>query len=183
MKSLIRNIIAIGIAISYCFIFSSCSTIGLYTKKQAVSKFCKGDSATFHYVDTLRETVIIKGDSAEVNLDCDKFKLKYDSLLQAKSALVDTNGFVQIYEDSNTAIFAKPQKDGSTRLKAKNKDKKHVLEKPIDVILKAPCDCPELPKPTFWQRILEYIKNGLAILGIVYLIIILFRQIIAKLST
>lgn len=180
-----KNIIAIIIAVAYCMVNSSCSVIGLYTKNQAINKFCRQDSSSFHYKDTIRDTVVIKGNTAEVNLDCEKFKAKYDSLLKVNSNLLDSDGFYNIYEDSNTTIKAKPNKDGSTKFKAKTKDKKQAIEKPIDVIIKAPCNCPpcpEIPKPTFWEKVVLWFKNGLSLIGIVFLVIIGFRFIISKLS-
>lgn len=147
-----KAIIAILTAIIYCLL-CSCSTVGLYTKNQAIEKFCRQDTASFHYKDTIRDTVVIKGNTAEVNLDCEKFKAKYDSLLNAKSNLLDTDGFVKIYEDTNAAIFAKPNKDGSTKFKSKTKDKKQAIEKPIDVFLKAPCNCPPCPKLPWYKQL------------------------------
>jgi hypothetical protein len=179
-----KAIIAILTAIIYCLL-CSCSTVGLYTKNQAINKFCRQDSTSFHYKDTIRDTVIIKGNTAEVNLDCEKFKSKYDSLLNAKSNLLDTDGFVKIYEDTNAAIFAKPNKDGSTKFKSKTKDKKQVIEKPIDLIITAPCNCPPCPEPpklTFWEKVIIWVTNGLALIGILVLVILGFRYIISKLS-
>lgn len=179
-----KAIIAILTAVIYCFL-CSCSTVGLYTKNQAIDKFCRQDSANYHYKDTIRDTVIIKGNTAEVNLDCEKFKAKYDSLVNAKSNLLDTGGFVKIYEDSNAAIFAKPNKDGSTKFKSQTKDKKQAIEKPIDVMLKAPCNCPPCPepqKPTFWEKVFIQVKNALALIGITILVILTIRYIISKVS-
>lgn len=149
---------------------------GCYTKNQAIKKFCRQDTTNYHYKDTIRDTVIIKGNTAELNLDCEKFKNKYDSLVKVNSNLLDSEGFYNIYEDSNTTIKAKPNKDGSTKFKSKTKDKKKVIEKPIDVILKVPCNCPPCPKLPWYKQFAADCWWALPLIVLCTIIISLFRK-------
>ena len=88
MKNLIRNIIAIGLAVVYCMCFSSC-----YTKNQAINKFCKQDTiSTFVTVhdtirtQTIQKDTILSGSNTTdtVIIQRDKMVIKYfkkDSLV------------------------------------------------------------------------------------------------------
>jgi hypothetical protein len=66
-------------------ILSGCSTIGIYTKKQAVKRFCSGDTIRIVKIDTVikstRDTFYRAGDTVKietkVNVDCVDGKPKF----------------------------------------------------------------------------------------------------------
>lgn len=125
---------------------------GCYTKKRALEKFCKPTPVTV-VLDTIINTITpIAGDSGVVNLDCEKFKALYDSLLNSKSYKVDRNGYKTIFENKKTALKAKPNKNGSIDFNVIDKGDTAKSSIPITISKTAPCNCPELPAPTFWQK-------------------------------
>lgn len=92
-------------------ILSGCSTIGIYTKKQAIKTFCSGDTTRTVKIDTVitstRDTFYKAGDTVKietkVNVDCvegkPKFKGQSSSQKKGKTTAtlnIDTNGVLVV---------------------------------------------------------------------------------------
>lgn len=131
---------------------TSCSMFGYYNKEKAIEKFCNLDTSQYHLKDTARGQVDVPGSEAKVDLNCEKFKARYDSLLKVSSNKVDSDGFTIIQEDSNGTIAAKPNNEGGLTLKSTTKPKKVDAAIPIDKIIPVPCNCPEVCPSTTWER-------------------------------
>lgn len=155
------------LCVCVAIIFSGC-----YTKKRALEKFCKPTPVTV-VIDTIITTITpIAADSGQVNLDCEKFKALYDSLLSSKSYKVDSNGFKIIFENKKTTLKAKPNKNGSIDFNVIDKGDTAKASTPISITKTAPCNCPEAPAPTFWQKAQPYII-GLSIGSMVAMLFVL----------
>jgi hypothetical protein len=156
-----------ALLLTIALLFTSC-----YTKKRALEKFCKPTSVTI-VLDTIINTITpIAGDSGQVNLDCEKFKALYDSLLSSKSYKVDSNGYKTIFENKKTKLKAKPNKNGSIDFNVVDKGDTAKASTPIQITKTAPCNCPEAPAPTFWQKAQPYII-GLCIGAMVAMLLVL----------
>jgi hypothetical protein len=160
-----KTIITIIIAIAYCLL-CSCGTVGLYTKNQAINKFCKQDSIIF--VKIIHDTIKIKEEKADTI-----FTMAPCDSLGSDSVTV-INGNV-----SSTFV----RKGNKVKLSANYKGNSIPYQKPIKIAL--PCNCPPCPeplKPTFWEKIILWAKNGLSLIGIVVLLVFGIRLLVKKLS-
>lgn len=154
-----KNIFAILIAVGYCMVNSSCSVIGIYTKKQAIKKFCNKDTiSTFVTIhDTIRTQTIQK-----------------DTIF----AVANTNDTIYLERDKMVVKYYK--RDSFVYISGTCKGDTIYINKNIKV--KIPVLAPKPPKPTLWEKVILHSKNALSLIGIVFLVIIGFRFIISKLS-
>jgi len=110
-----------------------------YTKKRALEKFCHTDSVEVIVHDTLKVEIVIGPDSSQFNFDCSQYKDKYDSLLNAKSSLIDSNGYQTIFENKKTKVKARPTKSGSLEFNVVDKGDTAKASIPFEVKVSVPC--------------------------------------------
>lgn len=182
-----KTIIAILTAVIYCFL-CSCSTVGLYTKNQAINKFCRQDSAKLDTIIKIDTAIIDSGESFKFKLDYANLQAQYDSIkniTNTKNKLIDSLGYALLYSDSLFDLYYKPQGKQGTNFILKPKTRKipATLQVPIKVSIPCNCPpCPEAPKPTFWENIYIRLTRLFACTGVVALLVFGFRYIIGKLS-
>lgn len=152
-----KNIFAILAAVTYCMVNSSCSVIGLYTKNQAIKKFCNKDTITTFV--TVHDTIRIQ-------------------TIQADTTFTDTNDTVIMARDKMVVKYFK--RDSIVYISGTCQGDTIYINKNIKV--KIPVLAPKPPKPTLWEKVILHTKNTLSLIGIVFLVIIGFRYIISKLS-
>jgi hypothetical protein len=182
-----KAIIAILTAVIYCLL-CSCSTVGLYTKKQAIEKFCKQGNAQLDTIIKIDTAIIDSGENFKFNLDYATLQAQYDSLkniTKIKDKQLDSMGYALLYSDSLFDLYYKPQGKQGTNFVLKPKERKIPATLQVPIKINLPCNCPpcpEPPKPTFWQKIVLYCKNALSLIGATILLILTIRYIISKLS-
>lgn len=160
-----KTIIAILTAVIYC-ILCSCSTVGLYTKNQAIDKFCKTDSVT-KFV-TVRDTFHVPAQKA-------------DTIFTASPCDTSRTDSVTVQNGKVSATYKR--KGNKIQLQANYLGDTAIKEKIIPVTVPCNCPpCPEPPAPTFWEKVFLQVKNALALIGITILVILTIRYIISKLS-
>jgi hypothetical protein len=113
-----KNIYAIIIAVSYCFI-NSCSMLGYYNKEKAIIKFCNKD--TIQFTTTIHDTIII--DSIHVD-----------------TVFNETIDSVYLVKDKVEIRYLK--RYGKVYLEGKYKGDTVFYEK--KVIVEVPCNTPKL---------------------------------------
>lgn len=148
-----KAIIGILTAIIYCLLCSC------YTKNQAIEKFCKQDTistfVTLH--DTIRTQTIQK-----------------DTLLSssntADTVIIQRDKMVIKYFKKDSIVYLQGTCQGDTF---------YINKK---VFVKIPALVPKPAAPTFKEKVIIWVTNGLALIGILVLVILGFRYIISKLS-
>jgi len=123
-------------------LLSSC-----YTKKGALERFCHTDSVEVIVRDTIKVEIIIGPDSSKFNFDCIQYQAKYDSLLKAKSSLIDSSGFQTIFENKKTKVKARPTPSGSLEFNVVDKGDTAKAAIPFEVKVTIPC------KEKTWTRL------------------------------
>jgi hypothetical protein len=122
------------IGLLFIVLLSSC-----YTKKGALERFCHTDSVEVVIHDTLEVEIVIGPDSSQFNFDCSQYKDKYDSLLNSKSSLIDSNGYQTIFENKKTKVKARPTKSGSLEFNFIDKGDTAKASIPFEVKVSVPC--------------------------------------------
>lgn len=180
-----KTIIAILTAVIYCLL-CSCSTVGLYTKNQAINKFCRHDSTKLDTIIKIDTSVIDSGESFKFNLDCANLQAQYDSLkniTNIKDKQLDSLGYALLHSDSVFDLYYKPTGKQGTNFILKPKERKIPATLQIPIKIAIPCNCPpcpEPPEPTFWEKVFLQVKNALSLIGITILLILTIRYIISK---
>lgn len=134
---------------------SSCSVVGLYTKQQAIKKFCTTDTITTFVTthDTIRTETI-----------------------QADTTFADTNDTVIMERDKMVIRYI--HKDRKVYLQGTCKGDTIYLTKTIPV--KTAVLLPQPPELTFWQKLKMDIIDGFALLGltafIAGILLLIFRK-------
>lgn len=123
---------------------------GCYTKHAAIRKFCKQDTATT--MITVHDTVVV--DSIVVDTI---FSTTVDSVVVERDKLIIK------YIRTGDSIQLSGKYSGDTIYK----------ESVIEV--KVPCDCPDMPKPAWYQKYIDATLYALSFLGVVFIIVIAFR--------
>lgn len=158
-------LISSTVAIIYC-LMCSCSTVGLYTKNQAINKFCKTDSVIFETV--IHDTIEVPGAKADTI-----FTISPCNSLGTDSVTVQHGKISATYVRNGNKI----------KLSANYKGDSIPFQKPIKITV--PCNCPpctEPVKPSFWDNVVLWVKNALSLIGIVVLLVFGVRLLINKLS-
>lgn len=131
-------------------------------RARILKKYCTNDTVqvVVQFTDTIRDTVVIKGDSIGFQFNPDQIK---DSI-------------EEIYRDSITSIFA--QRDGeSMRLSVKRKPLAVPIEKivsgSVNVKVKANCEACYLTKAEFEKRRLWFL---VAFVGLIVLLVFLLKR-------
>lgn len=128
-----KAIIAILTAIIYCLL-CSCSTIGLYTKNQAINKFCRTDSVTTFV--TVRDTFHVPPQKA-------------DTIFTASPCDTSRTDSVTVKNGKVSATYKR--KGNKIQLQANYLGDTAIKEKVITVT--APCNCPPCPELPWYKQL------------------------------
>lgn len=107
----------------------------------------------YTFKDTITGTVTSPSINTVFTLNCDSFQRLYDSLLKVNSPLLDTGGFVPIFDDSNATVLGKKNTNGSTTFKTQTKPKEIPFSKPIERTITVPCNCPDVCPKSRMERL------------------------------
>ena len=155
-----KSIISITIVIIYCLL-CSCSPL----KNHYLKKYCKQDSVIFETV--IHDTIEVPGEKA-------------DTVFTVSNCDSTTTDSVTVDNGKVSATYVR--KGNKVKLSANYKGDSIPYQKPIRIVLPCNCPpCPELPKPTFWEKVMLQVRNAFGLIGIVYLLVLGFRFLIAKL--
>lgn len=128
---------------------------GCYTKKRAIEKFCRTDTASV--IITHVDTIVIE----EIKADT-VFSIKLDSILIVQDKLEIR------YRRIRDSIYIEGKCKGDTIIKT------------INLPVKIPVKCPPCYQPDFWDKLLLYIIYIFAIYGAMELIIRIFNKLISR---
>lgn len=150
MKFIARILIAL-----ITFALLSLLMTGCYTKKQAIEKFCRTDTASIivTHVDTL-VTPTIQADTV--------FSIKLDSIILVQDRLEIR------YRKIRDSIFIEGKCKGDTIINT------------ITLPVKIPVKCPPCHEPDIWDKLLLYILYILALYGAIELIGRIFNKLLSK---